>query len=504
MTQRTCGHVDAVAGAVGQPVTPEAAVMTGWRRGRRTPVLLLSLILGACALKPVAPPAPPPVAAPAAWAASAAAGPAGAATPAPDWAGRLDPALAALQAEALSANLDLAQAALRVRQAERQWRLGEQRLTPSAGLSANASRPLQQQGSTRSVEVGGISVPVSTEQGWTRSFGASVGLGWEWDLWDRLALQQAGVQAQIGVAQADADAARLLIRSRVAELYWQIAAAEAQRPLLAEQAALAARLVEIQRLRVREETLAPIEIDRAAAALAQAQARDADLQADAQQLRTQLALWLGRPAERLSLPLDAPRLPAADALPRWAIDDPAAVLERRPDVRRTRLAVDAALARRAASEAERYPRLSFNAAVSTGGARSAEWLSQPLASLAANLVVPLIDWRRLDLQRDLAQGELELAALALRDAVARAVAEVEGQLRETVRLQGQRDAALRRLAEARAAERQAATRLAVGRIGRADWLQIRLALLDAEQAEIAWRLRAWQAQALLAKALALS
>jgi outer membrane protein TolC len=130
-------------------------------------------------------------------------------------------------------------------------------------------------------------------------------------------------------------------------------------------------------------------------------------------------------------------------------------------------------------------------------------LQQPLASLAANLVVPLIDWRRLDIQREMAQGELELAALALRDGVARALLEVDTQRLELQRLQRQRVVTLQRLAETRRAEQQAQLRLELGALGRAEFLQIHLARLDAELSEITLRQRSWQAQAMLARVLAL-
>lgn len=480
--------------------------------------LCTAATLGACAMRPAVPTAPPPPVVPAGWQlpAPAAANPSATAAgvsaaaaessteSVPDWAGVLDPQLATLQAQALAASADLAQAALRVQQAERQARIGGLRLTPSAGLSANASRPLQQQGGTRSVEIGGISVPVSTEQGWSRSYGASVGVGWEWDLWDRLAQQQRAAAAQVDGAQADREAARLLIRNRVADSYWQLAATDAQRPLVQAQAEAAERLLAIQRVRVQEGKLPPLEIDKAATALAQARSRLADLQADREQQGLQLASWLAVPLGQLQARLQAapPQLPQ-QPLPRWQPGPPGEVLERRPDVQRARAAVDAALARRAVSEAERYPRLSLSLGASTGGDRAGDWLSQPLASLAANLVVPLIDWRRLDLQRELAQGELELAALALRDGVARALLEVDTQRLELQRLQRQREVALQRLAETRRAEQQAQLRLELGTLGRAEYLQIHLGRLDAELSDITLRQRSWQAQALLARVLAL-
>jgi outer membrane protein TolC len=178
-----------------------------------TCVALAALLLAGCAFGPTA--KAPEVAAPTAW--SLASG-----DVAPDWAGLLDPQLAALQARALQANRDIARAALAWRQAQLLADQSALRWLPSAGVSANASRPVETQSSTRNVEVGGVTVPVTTSTGWSRSYGASVSASYELDLWDRLAQGTAAQRAQAEAARTDIDAARLLIRSQVAESYWTL------------------------------------------------------------------------------------------------------------------------------------------------------------------------------------------------------------------------------------------------------------------------------------------
>jgi outer membrane protein TolC len=219
------------------------------------------------------------------------------------------------------------------------------------------------------------------------------------------------------------------------------------------------------------------------------------------QQRLQLALLLDQaPPGPL---LEQPQLPG-ELPPRWRVGaDPATVLDRRPDVQRARTQVDAALARAQATHAQRYPTLSFNASLGTGGGTPGDWLSNPVAALASSLVVPLIDWQRLDLQRDVANTELELAALALRDTVARALVEIESALIDGQRLQQQLDANAARLREAQGAERLAALRLELGAIARADYLQARNARLEAEQARLQLQLQAWLNRGQLARALAL-
>lgn len=415
----------------------------------------------------------------------------------PDWAGLLDPQLAALQARALEANRDITLAAQRWKQAQLLAEQSALRWVPSASVSANASRPLETQSSTRNVEVGGVTIPVTTSTGWSRSYGVSLGVGYELDLWDRVGQTTAAQRAQAEAARTDIAAARLLIRSQVAEAYWTIAAIHAQRPLAEAQFAITRETLELTRARVREGKLLPIELDRIAVTVQAAESRLADLAADQLLQRQRLALLLDEP---LPGPSPEAALPA-DAPPRWRLAEPAEVLAQRPDVQRARLGVDTALARLRVSEAERYPRLSFSAGVSTGGTHARDWLSQPLASFAANLAVPLIDWQRLNLQRDGARSELDSAALTLRDTLQKALADIETQRIEADRTTQQLQANASRLKEAVENERLAKLRFEVGAISRADWLQIRSTVLDAEQTRIALRLQQWVRQAALFKSL---
>lgn len=455
---------------------------------RLTCIALAALLLTGCALGPAA--RAPDVAAPTAWALTG-----GDATP--DWAGLLDPTLAALQARALDANRDIALAAQRWKQAQLLADQSALRWSLSAGGSANASRPLETQSSTRNVDIGGVTVPVTTSTGWSRSYGASLSAGYELDLWNRLSHAEAAQRAQAEAARTDIDAARLSIRSQVAEAYWQLASIREQQPLAETQLALTRETLALTRSRVREGKLLPIEVDKIAVTVQAAESRLADLAADAQLQRHVLALLLDEP---LPGPTPQAALPSGEP-PRWRLAEPAAQLARRPDVQRARLGVDNALARLRASEADRYPRLSFSAGVSTGGTRASDWLSQPLASFAANLVVPMIDWQRLNLQRDGARSELDTSALTLRDTLQKALADIETQRIEAERAAQQLAANAGRLREATENERLAALRYEVGAIARADWLQTKSAVLDAEQTRIRLRLTQWLRQAALFKSL---
>jgi|JI8StandDraft_2_1071088.scaffolds.fasta_scaffold33291_2 outer membrane protein TolC len=458
--------------------------------GLATALSAVLLLLQGCAAPSAAPGGSPPSGptVPERWQHSPASTPSASNPPAPAEpppAAEADPTLVALLARAEAANRDLARAALRLTQAQQQARLGALRLTPTAGANASLARP---------VEGGG------TGSATTRSLGTSLGVSYEADLWGRLAAQRRGDEAQVRAAQTEGPTARLLMRQQVRDSYWQFAAAEQQRALALQQQALNRELLDATRLRVREGVLLPIEIDRAAATLQQAEVRLGDLQAEAARQRLRLALLLDEPGPGPALG-DA-RLPTGLDEPVRPGGDPAAILERRPDVQRARAQVDAALARLQSSEAQRYPTLSFTASVGTQGTTVRDWLDRPLATLAGNLVVPLVDWRRLDLQRDLARSELDLAALALRETVAQALTEIESAWLDGQALRQQLAANATRLREAEAAERLAELRLSVGAIARADVLQATNARLEAEQGRLQVLLRLALNRTQLVRALA--
>ena len=403
-------------------------------------------------------------AAPAAWATLPAA------APGERWRGPSDPALESLQQRALAANRDIAQAMLRWQAAQRQVQGASLARQPTPMLDARAS-------GTRAFEAG---------TGLQRSVSLNAGIAYETDLWQRLAHAQSAAGALARVAEADWAAARVLVRANVAEAWWSLAAVSAQAPKLAQQIDGAEQALALTRLRVQEGKLLPIEIDKAAATL-----QDVRLQAAQQvELATLQRLALGLLlADTAYAPPAAPALPSEAPADWRARETPGRVLARRPDVQQARAALDAASQQLAGTEAARYPQLSFNLGMSSGGTRWSDWLENPLATLSGALLVPMVDWRRLDLQRLDALDARERAALQLRDAMHRALVEIEQLAAEQQRLQEEDAAQTQRLREASAGERLAEARYAAGAVGRLDWLQARNARLAAEQQGIQLQLR---------------
>ena len=465
-------------------------------------ILYVALLagLGGCAAWAPAPQRPPEPAPPAAWQAGSApaiAAPVSSAT-APWWQALQDPQLDALQVLALQANLETQSKALSWQIAMTQVRQASLAQQPSARLDLGTNTRRALQSGETSVVIDGVRVPLSNEASTSRSYGLSAGLSYEWDLWSKLAQAAQGERARAGIKHEDWRSARWLVSTKVAEAYWSIAAIDAKLPILTELSQAADEALRIAHLRLSEGKLRADEVADEVTKQYEARERLANARAERRLKLNELALLLDR--EPPALAQGEARLPPGEpAEP--PLGTPAQTLERRPDVRQARLAVDAALAGLHVAEAARYPALRMDLGLQTNGSSWRDWFSQPLATLGLNLAVPLVDWRRLDAQRDSAGYTLGEAALKLRISVRQALVDVENALLERERWQQKWQAAQMQQAEKEKILKVARLRQEVGVLDRFDFLQSRAGVLEAQIKIIELRYEAWKNLLNLYKAL---
>ena len=198
------------------------------------------------------------------------------------------------------------------------------------------------------------------------------------------------------VPRADWDAARLLVRSRVAEAWWVLAAAQAQAPALAQQIDGAEQALALTRLRVLEGAAAHRSGQgrRRRCVALQLQAAQLAEQRTRQRLALGLLLADRRTPARPRCPCPPRKLPPVTT--GAPANNPPTCWHAARRVQQARAQLDAALHRLRRAQAARYPQLSFSAGLGSGGPGWRDWLDHPLATLTASLVVPLVDWAWLD------------------------------------------------------------------------------------------------------------
>lgn len=438
------------------------ALLDRCRRGACV-AALLAVALGGCAA--VGPDySEPQLAVPAGWSAGTGTDAMDAVLLARWWHGFGDPVLDRLVADALAANLDLAQARARLREARARRGVAGAALAPSvdASLSGSRSRSSGQSGSG------------STRELYSAGFDAS----WELDVFG-------GVRRSVEAAQADLEASveslsdtRVSLAAEVALNYIDLRTAE-QRLAIAEES-IASRGENHQIIRWRQQAGLVSELDLAQATtdLESTRAVLPPLRTAVTEAKNRLAVLLGRNPGELESLVHADRpIPLAAAEIVAAI--PADTLRQRPDVRVAERRLAAQTARLGEAEAARYP--SFRLSGSLGlEALELDALADRDAnthSLFGGITAPVFNAGRIAANIEIQDALVEQARLAYRAAVLAALEEVENALTAVANT----DARRVKLAEAAAAAR---TTLAIAEYRYASGLADFLSVLDAQRTQL--------------------
>lgn len=291
-----------------------------------------------------------------------------------------DPVLDRLIADALAANTDLRQAAARVARARALLRgAGADRL-PQGELrgGANYGRlpAIQRQ-------------PGVPREDWQVDAGLSV--NYEVDLFGRLGRGVEAARGDLGAAQADADAMRVIVVAETARAYADAASAGERLAVAERIVELLDRSIDLTQRRRAVGLATRLDVARIAALRNQRQADVPALAAAREAALFRLATLTGRTPAELPAPAAARRstLRMAQPIP---VGDGAALLARRPDVHAAERRLAAATARIGVATADLYPRITLGgSAGSTGtdfgdlfGAGPLRWLLGGLLSWNPN------------------------------------------------------------------------------------------------------------------------
>lgn len=368
------------------------------------------------------------------------------------WQGFGDPELNRLVEAALQNNRDLRAALARLEAAAQSRTIAAAGALPEvdAGFDAQRSRRLFL----------GFPFAGGTPSSTTTTFGLSLSLRWELDLWGRVRAGDSAAIADLQAAAADHAGARLSLVAQTCRAYF--AAVEARQQLaLAEATVVSIRqTAEDVRDRFRRGVRPALDVHLAATNLANAEANVAQRRDALQRASRQLDLLAGRYPRgdagiAAAMPSTLPPVPASL---------PGELLQRRPDLvaAERRLAADGC--RVDAARAALYPRLSLTASGGTSTEKLEDLVDDDFRvwSLGANLLQPL--FRGGALRADIARAQARRAeALAnYGSAVLHAFVEVEDTLAATAQLDERQRATTSAANHARLASEMARDRYQLG------------------------------------------
>lgn len=284
-----------------------------------------------------------------------------------------DPGLNTVIAIALGANFDLKIAKTRLDQVAALARKEGSSLYPSLDATGAAS-------TSRNREQG---VTSSSER-----YSLGLGASYEIDLWGRLRYARNAAELDVKASEADLQTAAVTVASEIAGVWFEIAENVQQTALAKAQHELNEKVLEIISTQFKTGTAGFADVLQQKQLLESSNADLVSLEADARLLANELDVLLGaapgtidRPA-----PADLPQLPP---LPATGI--PADLLMNRPDFRSAFFALQSADQLAAEAVANRYPKVSISADLSTGGISVSDLFNDWFSSLAANLVLPILD-----------------------------------------------------------------------------------------------------------------
>jgi multidrug efflux system outer membrane protein len=220
---------------------------------------------------------------------------------------------------------------------------------------------------------------------------AGVDASWELDLFGRKRRA-----AQEAVAKADTDAAALAdaqvqLAAEVAQVYLGYRGTRERIALAERNANAAADVLELTRQRRARGADSDLQVERARGQLEQQQAQLPPLRAQATEAKDQLALMTGREPgaldARLATDRPLPPLPAE-----VAVDDAAALIRRRPDIRKAENELAASSAQIGQALSAYFPQVNLLGTIGMG----ATSLSDLNSDSAASIVMPFLRWSIFD------------------------------------------------------------------------------------------------------------
>jgi NodT family efflux transporter outer membrane factor (OMF) lipoprotein len=290
------------------------------------------------------------------------------------WTSFASPDIDALVDQALRDNLSLRAAWDRLAQADAVARRAGAERRPAVDLSLGAARTRRDS-------------PTSTDPVYTTTYEASLGASYEIDLWGRVRAARDAAALEAEATAEQIQTAALTLAAEVTLASFERAELDQRIRLLRDQIATNQRIRDALDLRFRRGLSQAADVLQQDQLIESQRGTLAAAEGEAAVAAHRLNLLIGHPPSH-RLPPPSP-LPVPTALPEASLS--ADLLARRPDLRAALLRVLAADHRLDAARADRLPRLSLSARVGAESDALDTLFDDWIASLAGNLLAPLID-----------------------------------------------------------------------------------------------------------------
>ena len=326
------------------------------------------------------------------------------------WAVFNDPVLDGLEREVTVSNQTVAQSEAAYRAAVAAADGANATLFPTIAIAAGFARAKTQ----------------STKPAVGNDFTAGASASWALDVWGKLRRGLEAAQASAAAGQDQLAAAKLSVQAALAGDYFSLRSADELTRLLDATVAAYEKSLEITRNQYKSGTAAKSDVDQAVAQLEATRAQALNVLSTRAQLEHAIAVLLGKaPADfTLARTSDLPKAP------KFPIQAPSVLLERRPDVAAAERQMAAANAEIGVAIAAYFPDLTLSAGSSNSAGTIGQLFhaSNNVWSFGPNLADTVIDWGARDASVAQARAKYDSTVAAYRQTVLTALQQVEDDL----------------------------------------------------------------------------
>jgi outer membrane protein, multidrug efflux system len=343
------------------------------------------------------------------------------------WWGKFDdPTLGSLIERAQAANLDVAQAITRLRQARESLVQQRASLFPSLSASGGASRSEPLRGASTTITLPDGSV-TSFSQGGNTSFSLGADASYQVDLFGGVGRGVEAARANYEASGFDYATVLISIQAETARNYVLARAAQAQLANARESLALQEDNLQIAQWRVQAGLVSSLDAEQARAQRAQTAASIPSLEANYNGFVSRLGVLTGQAPGALKAELAAVRpIPKGPASVATGI--PAEALRQRPDVRAAERNLAAATAQIGVATAQLYPALSIGGSIDAGATALDALLDTITGRLFANIAQTIFDAGRTRSQVRSAQAAADGAFLGYKQTVLTSLEDIENAI----------------------------------------------------------------------------
>lgn len=344
-------------------------------------------------------------------------------TPINWWEEYQDDALPKLVEEAFASNLTLQAAWSRLAQAQAGAVIAGSGQYPQVNFQAGASRVRLD---NSAVSVGGSIRPAG--RSYQNSFFMQSGLGFELDIWRRVASLRAAADYRVEASQADLENTRLVLTGSLVETWFELQEHERLLQVLSEQIKAGQTQLDLIELRFSLGNSSALAVYEQRQQLLTTEAEVPLVRARRDQLRNQLLVLLGKsPGSELGVTVNGelPKLPPFPLTLR-----PVDLLGTRPDLRAALFALQGSEYDVASAVAERFPRLSLSLSYDFRTGDLDDLFTQETGMAASELLLPFLDGGRRAAQVDRNEARRDELLALWSEGYLRALQEVESALIE--------------------------------------------------------------------------